>query len=89
MGEQSEDRRGWCGQAKVTDRQRGEVIDWRGKFGFLRPDGGDKHTFVSGYEMRRAGITDPEPGDRVTWLLMEAPDGRVRATDVQQEDVIE
>lgn len=69
----------------MSQRQHGELVKWKGGYGFLKPDDGGKDVFVSVGEMTRAGSPEPVEGDRYTWMVTEADDGRLRATDVRTE----
>jgi CspA family cold shock protein len=48
---------------------RGKIKTWiseRG-FGFIKPDGGGNDIFVYAREFEKAGLTEPEEGERVSY----------------------
>jgi cold shock protein len=69
----------------MVDRQVGKVRFWHEAkgFGFILPDGAFESVFVHFSQIRKTGLTQLPQGQRVSFDVGPAKDGRTMAVNVE------
>jgi cold shock CspA family protein len=68
-------------------RLHGTLQRWKeAGFGFITVDGFNDELFCHGRQLAAGGITDPQEGDRYTFITRQTGGGRMCADEIQYED---